>query len=153
MRLAVLAGDTVAQVIVVPDGLPDPVGYGATLGLKATVLACDAAAAIGMKHVEGRLYPIWRQVFGAGDDGLDNGYPAGTEVFHAGRVWVTPAGGNVWEPGVSGWHMKAGAWVAPTGAHDAYGMDVRVTHRGKVWRSLVAVNVWEPGTPGLWAEE
>lgn len=45
------------------------------------------------------------------------------------------------------------AWVPPTGAHDAYGLDtpenpVRVTHNGKNWRSTVNNNVWEPAIFG-----
>lgn len=46
------------------------------------------------------------------------------------------------------------AWVAPTGAHDAYQLGDRVTHNGSVWESTVDANVWEPGTPGtesLWS--
>lgn len=45
------------------------------------------------------------------------------------------------------------AWVAPSGAHDAYQLGDRVTHAGQTWESLVNANVWEPGTPGtesLW---
>ena len=44
-----------------------------------------------------------------------------------------------------------GAWVRPTGAHDAYAKDAEVTHNGKTWVSLTPYNVWEPGGAG-WRE-
>ena len=46
------------------------------------------------------------------------------------------------------------AWVQPTGAHDAYGLNAVVSYGGKSWRSLIAANVWQPGVSGwrpLWA--
>jgi len=48
-------------------------------------------------------------------------------------------------------HTEGEAWVAPTGAHDAYPKDAAVTHAGKDWESLTAANVWEPGVSG-WRE-
>ena len=38
------------------------------------------------------------------------------------------------------------AWVAPTGAHDAYPQDYRVMHNGKEWVNTHVLNSWEPGT-------
>lgn len=78
-------------------------------------------------------------------------YPVGAAVTHEGRVWdsLTPA--NTGEPGVSGWRERATvvdgnpvypAWVAPTGAHDAYRAGERVTFDGQVWESLIDGNVW-----------
>lgn len=45
-----------------------------------------------------------------------------------------------------------GAWVRPTGAHDAYPTGATVTHNGKTWINLTPFNVWEPGVSG-WREE
>jgi len=45
------------------------------------------------------------------------------------------------------------AWVAPTGAQDAWPLDAQVTHNGHLWTSLIRDNVWEPGSAGaeaLW---
>lgn len=83
-------------------------------------------------------------------------YNGGEIVWHNGRLWVNVTEGvpNVWEPGVSGWHDAPStgipAWVAPTGAHDAYAKDAEVTHNGKNWRSNIDANVWEP--PEQWTE-
>jgi hypothetical protein len=44
--------------------------------------------------------------------------------------------------------VQGEAWVAPTGAHDAYPEGWLVKHANKTWRSLVAANVWEPGVSG-----
>lgn len=45
-----------------------------------------------------------------------------------------------------------GAWVQPTGAHDAYPLDATVTHNAKTWVSLIPFNVWEPGVSS-WREQ
>lgn len=45
------------------------------------------------------------------------------------------------------------AWIAPTGAQDAWPLDAQVTHNGHLWTSLIRDNVWEPGSAGaeaLW---
>jgi hypothetical protein len=47
--------------------------------------------------------------------------------------------------------VDGGAWVQPTGAHDAYAMDSTVSHLGKNWISLTPFNVWAPGTSS-WRE-
>jgi hypothetical protein len=152
----------VGQVIVIPDGLPDPVAYGQRLGLKGTLVAAQDAEvpAIGLQHVEGRLYPVWRQVFGAGDDPLEigeTGFPKNVTVYHKGELWVSTVAVNVWEPGVSGWRKAAepsgpAPWQQPTGAHDAYSKGDRVSHKGSVWVSAYGGNVWEPGVFGWSAE-
>lgn len=41
-----------------------------------------------------------------------------------------------------------GAWVQPTGAHDAYALGAVVTHDGHLWVSDIPANVWAPGTHG-----
>ena len=41
-----------------------------------------------------------------------------------------------------------GAWVRPTGAHDAYPLGWRVTHAGTEWESAMAFNTLEPGAQG-----
>jgi len=147
----------VERVIVVPDGGGDPVQYARNLGLAGTLVPCEkAGSAIGMQHVEGKLYPVWRQTFGAGDDPLEigeTGFPEGVEVYHAGKVWVSTISLNVWEPGVSGWREKGGEtgpapWQQPTGAHDAYPKDALVSFGGQTWRSDYAANVWQPGVFG-----
>ena len=47
--------------------------------------------------------------------------------------------------------VNAPAWVAPTGAHDAYPKGATVSHGGRAWKSLVDANVWQPGVSG-WRE-
>lgn len=44
--------------------------------------------------------------------------------------------------------VQGEAWVAPTGAHDAYPEGWLVKHNAKTWRSLTPANVWEPGVSG-----
>ena len=36
------------------------------------------------------------------------------------------------------------AWVAPTGAHDAYPLGARVTFKGRIYESKIAANVYSP---------
>lgn len=45
---------------------------------------------------------IWTQPLGATD-----AYNKGDEVSHNGQIWVSDVDGNVWEPGVYGWTVKA----------------------------------------------
>lgn len=45
----------------------------------------------------------WKQPTGAHD-----AYAMGAEVMHDGQVWVSDYDGNVWEPGVFGWHLRGG---------------------------------------------
>ena len=45
---------------------------------------------------------IWTQPLGATD-----AYNAGDVVEHNGQQWVSDVDGNVWEPGVYGWTVKA----------------------------------------------
>lgn len=47
--------------------------------------------------------------------------------------------------------VNAAAWIAPTGAHDAYPKGATVSHGGRAWKSLVDANVWQPGVSG-WRE-
>lgn len=44
-----------------------------------------------------------------------------------------------------------GAWVQPTGVHNAYALGSKVSHAGKDWESLTPFNVWAPGVSG-WRE-
>lgn len=44
-----------------------------------------------------------------------------------------------------------GAWVQPTGTHNAYALGSKVSHAGKNWESLTPFNVWTPGVSG-WRE-
>lgn len=46
------------------------------------------------------VYP-WSQPLGATD-----AYKTGDTVTHNGKTWVSDVDGNVWEPGVYGWHEK-----------------------------------------------
>ena len=45
---------------------------------------------------------IWTQPLGATD-----AYNKGDEVSHNGQIWTSDIDGNVWEPGVYGWTVKA----------------------------------------------
>ena len=45
---------------------------------------------------------IWTQPLGATD-----AYNKGDVVEHNGQIWVSDVDGNVWEPGVYGWTVKA----------------------------------------------
>lgn len=45
--------------------------------------------------------PIWTQPLGASD-----AYMTGDEVEYSGKIWVSTADNNVWEPGVYGWEEK-----------------------------------------------
>ena len=45
---------------------------------------------------------IWTQPLGATD-----AYNMGDEVSHNGQIWTSDLDGNVWEPGVYGWTIKA----------------------------------------------
>lgn len=45
---------------------------------------------------------IWTQPLGATD-----AYNAGDVVEHNGQIWTSDVDGNVWEPGVYGWTVKA----------------------------------------------
>ncbi len=95
----------------------------------------------------------WRQPTGAHD-----AYPKDWTVQHNGQTWTSLIGGNVWEPGVSGWRASAdndtGApalYVQPTGSHDAYNTGDRVTFNGTVYESLIDNNVWAPDAyPAAW---
>lgn len=42
--------------------------------------------------------PIWVQPLGASD-----AYALGSKVSHAGSIWISDIGANVWEPGIYGW--------------------------------------------------
>ena len=103
-----------------------------------------------------RFAPQWQQPQGYYDEeGLPQppeGYAEGALVFHNGRIWRSTTPGNVWEPGVSGWHDSPDSgiadWVQPTGAHDSYPLGAEVMHNGIHWVSTVADNVWEPGVYG-----
>ena len=97
--------------------------------------------ALGMKPGDAWVLPT----------GALDAYPLAATVTHGGKSWVSTVGGNVWEPGVSGWR-EAGSewpdWVQPTGAHDAYDLGDQVTHQGSHWVSTLEANVWEPGVAG-----
>lgn len=45
---------------------------------------------------------VWTQPLGATD-----AYNKGDEVSHNDQIWVSDVDGNVWEPGVYGWTVKA----------------------------------------------
>lgn len=45
--------------------------------------------------------PLWVQPLGAVD-----AYARDDTVFHNGFIWVSDIDGNVWEPGVYGWHKR-----------------------------------------------
>lgn len=90
-------------------------------------------------------------------EGAHDAYPTSWEVTHNGKKWVSLVAGNVWKPGVSGWREVVPpdvtpAWVAPTGAHDAYALNAIVKHNEVTWKSTVAANVWEPGVYG-WVQQ
>jgi hypothetical protein len=102
-------------------------------------------------EIEGVL-PTWVAPTGSHDT-----YPLGFEVQHNGQVWVSDHAANVWEPGVSQWHVKGEEpveptipnWVQPSGAHDAYAAGAEVMHNGQHWVNTHGNgNVWEPGVYG-----
>lgn len=77
------------------------------------------------------------------------------EQLHGGKTWESLTGGNVWEPGVSGWReVTTGGppvWVQPTGSQDAYNTGDRVIYQGSVYESKINANVWSPaGYPAGW---
>jgi hypothetical protein len=84
--------------------------------------------------------------------GASNAYPSTAVVSHVGKAWESTTGGNVWEPGVSGWREVGSDWpdwIQPTGAHDAYPLGAQVTHNGTHWVSIHdGANTWEPGVYG-----
>jgi len=101
-----------------------------------------------------RFAPQWQPPVVDPDTGEWAAYRAGDLVWHEGRCWRSTLDGNVWKPGVSGWHDQptggatVGVWVQPTGAHDAYAAGAEVLHDGDLWRSTIDANVWEPGVYG-----
>lgn len=107
-------------------------------------------------NFEERFAPQWRQPQGwfdeQGNPQPPDGYPEGALTFHNGNIWRSTTPGNVWEPGVSGWHDSPDSgiadWVQPTGAHDAYALGAEVMHNGIHWVSNYDNNVWEPGVFG-----
>lgn len=112
--------------------------------MRQNVLNAEVLTAQGVQQGD-----PWRQP----QAGVD-AYPQGALVTHNGQSWESTLPGNVWEPGVSGWHVVGVEWpdwVQPTGAHDAYPFGARVTHAGLHWTSEVDANVWEPGVYG-WVE-
>lgn len=147
---------TVGQVIVIPDGLPDPVAFTETLGLTGTFVPTgEEKVGKNDRLSNGEIFPLWRQSYGAGDEPLAVGvnlYPQGSKVFHNGQAWVSTVNDNVWEPGVSGWQPVGSGgpppWQQPTGAHDAYALGAVVTYSSSTWVSTVSANVWAPGVYG-----
>lgn len=95
------------------------------------------------------VYPAWQ---------ADTAYATDNVVEYGERLWliVQPHTSQAgWEPPNVGALWRTAhepgtipAWVAPTGAHDAYQLGDRVTHNGQTWESTVANNVWEPGVYG-----
>lgn len=100
--------------------------------------------------------PIWRMPTGAHD-----AWPIDAVVIYEGQQWrnIHPAP-NAWEPG-NPQHMweqitfpepdpdapEYPAWVAPSGAHDAYPPGAIVEHDGQLWRNIhTAGNAWAPPT-------
>ena len=114
--------------------------------VEAATLATQYAEAIGREDGD-----EWQAPTGA-----HNAYPQGATVTHDGKTWESLTPANVWAPGIYGWRELTAdgdappEWVAPSGAHDAYGMGDEVTHGGKRWRSEHAANAWAP--PTLWAD-
>lgn len=111
--------------------------------VEATVALMETA------HTDGE---VWTQPTGA-----HNAYKVGVTVEHNGKTWENITHANVWEPGVSGWREvlpdgEIGAWIQPTGAHDAYAKGAVVTHNEFTWVSDVDDNVWEPGVYG-WTKQ
>lgn len=107
----------------------------------AAIIAERYAVAIGREDGD-----TWTQPTGAHD-----AYREGAIVSHQGKTWVSTTPANVWEPGVSGWHVAGGdeegtapEWVQPTGGHDTYGLGAQVTFEGQVWESTIPNNSWSP---------
>lgn len=109
----------------------------------------DAVATVGLEVAGVEPEAPWRQ-----PDGAHNAYPTGWLVEFGGKLWTSLLAANVWQPGTSGWRevvpsdSAPPAWVAPTGAHDAYAKGALVTFDGRVWASTVDANVWSPTTFG-----
>lgn len=83
---------------------------------------------------------------------FENPVMTGDRRTHGGKEWESLVDYNVWTPPVAWREVVAEgypAWVAPTGAHDAYALGARVTHNGQNWENTgSAANVWEPGVFG-----
>lgn len=93
--------------------------------------------------------PDWKQPIGP-----DTAYALGAVVVHNGTRYRSALDGNVWEPGVSGWHAADSdipTYVASTGAHDAYKKGAVVRYNNKIWENIVDNNVFAPGVSG-WRE-
>lgn len=156
--LAIVGEDgLVERVIVIPSALQDPVAYGESIGLTGILLPFEElTVAIGMIHLDGKLLHLWRQVWGDGEEMIEDlsGYPIDTECWHNGKGWVSLIGTNIWEPGISGWRELGAApdWIEPANAHDVYPLDALVTYQGATWMSTAAANVWAPGVYG-WVQQ
>lgn len=73
-------------------------------------------------------------------------------VTHGGKTWDCLTANNVSQPGVANWreYVATGypAWLAPTGAGDAYPVGFIVRHNGQNWQNNSPANVFEPGVFG-----
>lgn len=111
-----------------------------TAPVKADELASAYRQATGMQDGDPWVQPT----------GAHGAYPEGWTVTHNGKTWVSLTPACVWEPGVSGWRevVEEGSgpaeWVAPTGAHDDYGIGDQVTFEGSIFESAVDGNTWSP---------
>jgi len=120
-----------------------------------TARAATRAIIIGdapLEDIETSMFASWREGLSViVDDVFEyEGALWGVIQAHTTQAdWAPPLAASLWikyrDPDV------IEAWVAPTGAHDAYPLGAIVTHNGQTWISIVDANVWEPGVFG-WDE-
>lgn len=89
-----------------------------------------------------------------------NGYAIGDKVIHNGKVWVSTANDNVWEPGVLGapWEIESNEEEEETiseweqrGAENPYMTGDKVIFNEEIWESVIDNNIWSPTTyPAGW---
>lgn len=68
-----------------------------------------------------------------------------------GKTWVSLIDGNIWKPPTAWREVVATgypAWIAPTGAHDAYQIGNKVSYKGANYESTMANGVWAPDVYG-----
>lgn len=118
------------------------------------VNAIDDATAYKVQE----LHPVWSATTATGEKAT---YIKDQRVRYSGKFykcnqdhtvdnesWTPSATPALWsEISTEEW----GAWIQPTGAHNAYMLNDKCTHNGKKWISDYDNNVWEPGVFG-WHE-
>lgn len=152
-------GDTVRQVYVVED-IPPPTAdelnrqarsealeRAMTMAAERMVLDEELSDAERLELIG--IYPMWVEgdAVSVGDYRRHEGGLYQCVQAHTTQAdWTPPVTPALWNKVVA--PDVIGAWVQPTGAHDAYAKGALVTHNGQVWVSDIDANVWEPGVTG-----